>query len=47
MTQLAKWAWFFFLASLFIGPWVFAVIGLSAMAFLLIYWFKPHWLDHM
>jgi len=47
MTSLAKWAWLILLIILFIGPYVFVVIALDVVAFILVAWLKPEWLDRL
>jgi len=47
MTELAKWAWIILLCLLFIGHWFFVIVGIDIVAFLLILWLKPQWLDKM
>ncbi len=45
MAELAKWVWIVLIAFLFVGPWLFAIIALDVIAFVLIAWLKPEWLE--
>lgn len=45
MTELAKWAWLILLIILFVGPYIFVVLGVEVAAFLLVRWLKPEWLE--
>jgi hypothetical protein len=47
MTELAKWAWLIVLIILFVGPWIFVIVGIDIAVYLLIYWLKPEWLDKL
>lgn len=46
MKELVKWAWLIVLIILFVGHWIFIIIGAEIVAFLLVWWLKPEWLDH-
>ena len=45
MSELAKWAWLILLIVLFVGSYVFVVIAIDILAFILVAWLKPEWLD--
>ncbi len=47
MNEIAKWAWLIFLSVLFLGYWVFVILGVEIVAIALIYWLKPEWIDKM
>lgn len=47
MKAFVKWAWLTFFIVLFIGPWVFALYAGYALAFLVVYKFKPEWLEKL
>jgi len=46
MTELAKWAWLILVIILFIGPYIFVVLGIDIVVVLLVWWLKPEWLKH-
>lgn len=47
MTELAIWAWIILLCILFLGPWTFLIIAIDIVVFLLVWKFKPEWLDKL
>jgi hypothetical protein len=47
MNELAKWAWLLLLAILWIGHWIFVILAIDVVAFILIAWLKPEWLDKL
>ena len=47
MTELAKWAWLILLIILFLGWHFFVIIAIDVVAFILIAWLKPEWLEKL
>lgn len=47
MNELAKWAWIILLMILFMGPYMWIVLGVYALAYALILWLKPNWIDKL
>lgn len=47
MNELAKWAWIIVLTILGFGPWAILIIGIDIVAYLLIVWLKPKWIDKL
>lgn len=45
MKELVKWAWIIVLCILFAGWWIFVIIAAEAVAYLLVLWLKPEWLE--
>ena len=45
MNELAKWAWIILLMVLFMGPYMWIVLGVYLLAYALILWLKPKWID--
>ncbi len=47
MNELAKWAWIILLTILFLGPWALLLFAVEAIAYILILWLKPKWIDEL
>jgi len=47
MNSLAKWVWFILLCILFVGEYIIYYIIVGVVAFVLIAWLKPEWLDKL
>jgi hypothetical protein len=47
MTELAKWAWLILLIILFLGTDFFIILAIDVVAFILIAWLKPEWLEKL
>lgn len=45
MNKLAKIVWMVVFVLLFLGPAIFFILFVDAVAVLLIAWLKPEWLD--
>lgn len=45
MAELAKWVWIITLIIFFVGTDIFYILGISLAVGLIIYWFKPEWLQ--
>ena len=45
MSELAKWVWLILLIVLFAGPWTLIIIGLDLLMILLVWLFKPEWMN--
>ena len=45
MSNFAKNAWCFFLVFLYFGIWTIPVLIGVVLIFMLIYHYKPHWLE--
>ena len=47
MTTLAKWVWFVMLIIFFIGGDIVWYAAIAIIAFVVILWLKPEWLDKL
>lgn len=45
MKELAKWIWAILIIVFFAGWWIFVIAAAYLIAFLLVMWLKPEWLD--
>jgi len=47
MSAFAKWLCFLLLAVLVLGYWYLALLAIGLVAFFLVLWLKPEWLDYI
>lgn len=45
MKELGKWCWMIFLPLLTLGWWFFVIMAVEVVAFVLVLWLRPEWLE--